>query len=71
MPLWGWALTPTPLGFVGRLVAVMNLIYWACNLFGFLLPTAALRYMRAYFFNVEAEQITTRPGFESTVGLLP
>jgi hypothetical protein len=71
VPLWGWALAPTPLGYVGRAVAVMNLLYWATNLFGFLLPTAAMRYMRAHFFGVEAEHVTTRPGFESTIGLFP
>lgn len=70
-PLWSWALATVPLGYVGRMIAMTNLIYWAFNLFGFLLPIASIRYMRAHFFNVEAEQVTTRPGMESSVGLLP
>jgi len=60
-----------PLGYTGRTVAVMNLIYWALNLFGFLLPIASVRCMRAHFFNIEAEQVTIRPGMESSVRLLP
>jgi hypothetical protein len=68
-PLWSWTLAPVPLG-VGRMVAMTNLLYWALNLFGFLLPIASIRYMRAYFFNVEAEQVTTRPGMGNSVGLL-
>ena len=70
-PLWSWALAPIPLGILGRMVAMTNLIYWALNLFAFLLPIASLRYMRAHFFNVEAEQVTIRPGMESSIGLLP
>ena len=69
-PLWSWALATVPLGNVGRMVAVTNLLYWALNLFGFLLPIASIRYMRAYFFSVEAEQVTTRPGMGNSVGLL-
>lgn len=70
-PLWSWALATIPLGYIGRTVAMTNLIYWALNLFGFLLPVACIRYMRAHFFSVEAEQVTIRPGMESSVGLLP
>jgi len=58
------------LGYVGRALAVANLVYWATNLFGFLLPTAVVRYMRAHFFCVEAEEVTLREGRESAAGLM-
>jgi hypothetical protein len=35
-----------------------------------LLPVATLRYMRAHFFCVEAEQVLTRPGMEDSIGLV-
>uniref|UniRef100_A0A7S2UIT9 DUF7733 domain-containing protein n=1 Tax=Attheya septentrionalis TaxID=420275 RepID=A0A7S2UIT9_9STRA len=69
-PIWEWALAPNPLGTLGRLLAVANLLYWTVNLFGFLLPTATIRYMRAHFFCVEATEVVTRPGGEASVGLL-
>lgn len=69
IPLWRWAST-SPSSLQGRLLAVANLLYWSANLFAFLIPTAAMRYMRAYFLCVEAEQVTTRQGFENSVGLL-
>ena len=68
-PLWIWA--TAPLSMIGRILALSNFVYWSANLFAFLIPTASLRYMRAYFFCVEAEQVTTRFGFENSVGLLP
>ena len=58
------------LGAFGRGIAVVNLVYWGLNLFGFLIPVATMRYMRAHFFAVEAEQVTTRPGMGDSAGLL-
>jgi hypothetical protein len=52
-------------------LAIANAFYWAANLFCFLLPIATIRYMRAHFFGVEAEEVTTRLGMEESVGLIP
>mmetsp|Transcript_21147 Transcript_21147/g.29891 ORF Transcript_21147/g.29891 Transcript_21147/m.29891 type:complete len:369 (+) Transcript_21147:226-1332(+) len=71
VPLWGWALSPVPLGSVGRILAITNLIYWMANLFGFLIPVASVRYLRAHFLCIETEEVTTRKGLEEAVGLLP
>mmetsp|Transcript_3622 Transcript_3622/g.6178 ORF Transcript_3622/g.6178 Transcript_3622/m.6178 type:complete len:201 (-) Transcript_3622:51-653(-) len=68
-PLVAWL--ATPMGPASKLLAGLNLAYWSVNLFGYLIPIAAMRYMRAYFLCVEAEQVVTRPGFENTAGLLP
>eukprot|EP00566_Odontella_aurita_P010465 CAMPEP_0113528118 /NCGR_PEP_ID=MMETSP0015_2-20120614/1664_1 /TAXON_ID=2838 /ORGANISM="Odontella" /LENGTH=401 /DNA_ID=CAMNT_0000426609 /DNA_START=13 /DNA_END=1218 /DNA_ORIENTATION=- /assembly_acc=CAM_ASM_000160 len=69
-PIWEWALAPIPLGFVGRILAITNFLYWSANLFGFLLPVATVRYMRAHFFCVEAAEVTLREGSEGSAGLL-
>ena len=66
--LWKWAFAPA-LGTVGRLLADPNLAYWSLNLFAFLLPVAVMKYMRAHFFCVEAEQVVTRAGMEESLGL--
>lgn len=66
--LWECAVAPC-WGAVGRTFAVLNLAFWSANLFGFLLPVAVMRYLRAHFFMVEAEQVTLRPGMEDTIGL--
>lgn len=68
--LWHWTMTALSLEWWGRLLAIGNLVYWSLNLFGFLLPVAAMRYLRAHCFAVEAEQVTTRSGMEESVGLL-
>jgi hypothetical protein len=52
-------------------LAVLNMAYWSLNLFGFLIPIAAVRYMRTHFFCVEAEEVKTRRGLEETTGLIP
>jgi hypothetical protein len=52
-------------------LAIANAVYWACNLFAFLIPVATLRYMRAHFFGVEAAEVTTRIGMEESIGLIP
>jgi hypothetical protein len=44
---------------------VANLVYWTINLFGFLLPIAVIRYMRAHFLAVEASQVTVHAGLDS------
>jgi hypothetical protein len=67
--LWNWSFCPANLGWVGRSLAVANFLYWTLNLFGFLLPVAVMRYMRAHFYCVEAEQVTTRVGMEESIGL--
>jgi len=70
--LWSWATTTTiPLGRIGRVLGILNAAYWAINLFAFLIPIASIRYMRAHFFGVEAEEVTTRIGLEETAGLVP
>ncbi|KAG7344370.1 hypothetical protein IV203_022378 [Nitzschia inconspicua] len=69
--LWRWATAPVVLGFIGRGLGIANLAYWAINLFAFLIPVAAVRYMRAHFYGVEAQEVTTRIGLEETVGLVP
>lgn len=69
--LWNWAWSPISLGPAGRGLAIANAVYWACNLFAFLIPVATLRYMRAHFFGVEAAEVTTRIGMEESIGLIP
>jgi len=54
-----------------RLLAVSNLAYWGVNLFAFLIPVAAMRYLRAHVIGVELESATMRPGMEESVGMLP
>mmetsp|Transcript_19865 Transcript_19865/g.46341 ORF Transcript_19865/g.46341 Transcript_19865/m.46341 type:complete len:421 (+) Transcript_19865:304-1566(+) len=71
--LWSWATSPaqsTILCRIGQCLAIANAAYWAINLFAYLIPIASMRYMRAHFFGVEAEEVTTRIGLEETVGLV-
>ena len=58
------------MGRLTRVIAAANLGYWALNLFVFLLPIAAIRYLRAHFYGVEAEEVKVREGFDVSVGLL-
>ena len=69
--LWNWALNPANLGPIGRGLAIVNGVYWALNLFAFLIPVATIRYMRAHFFGVEASEVSVREGMEESVGLIP
>lgn len=69
--LWTCASTTLTLGVAGRTLAIANVAYWSANLFTFLIPVALVRYMRAYFFAVEASEVTTRIGMEDSVGLVP
>lgn len=69
--LWNWASTSLVLGLYGRTLAVGSFLYWGVNLTAFLIPVALVRYMRAYFFAVEAAEVTTRVGMEDTIGLVP
>jgi len=68
--LWSWVTTSTILGRMGLGLGIINFVYWSLNLFVFLIPIASVRYMRAYFFGVEAEEVTTRIGLEETTGLI-
>lgn len=70
--LWNWTFCSPQVGLLlpGRSLAALNLIYWTVNLFGFLVPVAVIRYMRAHFLCVECEQVTTRSGMEESIGLL-
>ena len=52
-----------------RILGVVNLVYWYANLMLFL-PVAAIRYLRAYSYCVEAVEVTVRKGHEQSVGLL-
>ena len=61
----------TILGPIGRTLGIVNVMYWATNLLAFLIPIASVRYMRAHFFGVEAQEVTTRIGLEETIGLIP
>lgn len=56
---------------MGRLLALLNLIYWSLNLFAFLIPNATMKYLRAHFFCVEAREVTLRAEGEIGAGLLP
>jgi hypothetical protein len=71
--LWNWFTAPASaaIDIAGRILSGINFFYWSANLFGFLLPIAAVRYTRAHFFGVEAEEVTTRFGMEETIGLIP
>jgi len=57
--------------FVGwvQILAGLNLVYTLANVFGFLLPVALIKYMRAHFFAVEAASVTLHKGMEETIGL--
>lgn len=68
--LWNWAVSDMMLGGVSRWLAIANLAYTTINLWGFLIPIASIRYMRAHFFGVEAVQVVTRTGMEDSVGFL-
>lgn len=71
--LWQWAFANSNLylGGIGRCLGILNAAYWSINLFAFLIPIASIRYMRAHFFGVEAERVTTRFGLEETIGIVP
>lgn len=49
----------------------LNLVYTLINVFGFLIPVALMRYMRAHFFAVEAASVAIHPGMEETLGFSP
>jgi len=79
-PLYEWLMVPPSLGAcwipgismgICRTLAIANVLYWGVHLFGFLLPIATMRYLRSYFFCVEAAEVTMREGGEGNIGLLP
>ena len=53
------------------LLTGLNLVYTAVNVFGFLIPVALMRYLRAHFFAVEAASVTVHRGLEETIGVPP
>ena len=63
-------MAPTSLGFVNRMLAFINLLYWGVNLFGFLIPIATMRYLGSYFFCIEASEVTMREGGRDNGDLL-
>ena len=71
IPLWNWTASSSSLTLFDRALAIWNFVYWNINLFGFLIPFASMKYMRAHFFCVEASEVTLRPESESGAGLLP
>lgn len=70
-PLYEWIMCWSTMTRVGKLLSIANFAYWGMNLFAFLIPIAAVRYMRSYFYAVEAEEIIARKGDEDNIGLLP
>lgn len=52
-----YSLLYAPLQFRDLIAAAAATSFWAVNLFAFLLPVAVLRYMRAHFFNVVADEV--------------
>jgi len=73
--LWKWATTSVvattaittsttllPFRSISQWLAVANWAYTAVNLWGFLIPVATLRYLRAHFWGVEAARVVTRRG---------
>ena len=68
--IWTWARSDMALGAFSRWLALANLAYSTINLWGFLVPIASIRYLRAHFFSVEAAQVVTRAGMDDSVGFL-
>ncbi len=68
--LYSWMMCWSNMDMVGQGLALVNFVYWGMNLFGFLIPIAAMRYMRSYFFGVEAEEVLVREGDADNIGLL-
>ena len=68
--LYDWILCWGDMSQNGKGLAVVNFVYWGMNLFLFLIPVATMKYMRAYFYAVEAEEVAVRDGDEDSVGLL-
>ena len=69
-PLYQWMMCWSTMSNFGKILSVTNFVYWGANLFLFLIPIASLRYMRSYFFCVEAEEVVVRDGDEDNIGLL-
>jgi len=69
-PLYQWVLCWSSMSAFGKLLSLTNFVYWGVNLFLFLIPVASMRYLRSYFFCVEAEEVVVRDGDEDNIGLL-
>jgi len=67
--LWNWTVSSMKGGIlIGKVLSTLNMMYWTINLFGFLIPNATMKYMRAHFFCIEATEVqTTR---NDQIGLL-
>lgn len=76
--LWQWASTAATTSssslwgnISSQALGILNLGYTSLNLLAFLIPIALVRYMRAYFWGVEATEVVTRVGMEETLGMIP
>ena len=69
-PLYEWVLCWSTMSKYGKILSLVNFLYWGMNLFLFLIPIASMKYMRSYFFCVEAEEVVVRDGDEDNIGLL-
>eukprot|EP00588_Corethron_pennatum_P021439 CAMPEP_0194315004 /NCGR_PEP_ID=MMETSP0171-20130528/11807_1 /TAXON_ID=218684 /ORGANISM="Corethron pennatum, Strain L29A3" /LENGTH=374 /DNA_ID=CAMNT_0039070637 /DNA_START=46 /DNA_END=1170 /DNA_ORIENTATION=- len=68
---WTWAVSPLVIGPFARAAAVACAAYSAADLFGFVLPTLSMRYLRAHFFCVEAAEVTVKEGGGAEGGAIP
>ncbi|GMH71372.1 hypothetical protein TrRE_jg2786 [Triparma retinervis] len=49
-------------GGIGRMATIAMAGVWGAYTAGFLIPVAGVKYMRAHFFTVEAEEVVVRGG---------
>jgi len=68
---WTWVVSPLVIGPFARTAAVTCAAYSAADLFGFVLPTLSMRYLRAHFFCVEAAEVTVKEGGGAEGGAIP
>lgn len=68
---WAFPVSKSVMPISIRILGISNLLFWYANLAFFLIPVGVIRYLRAHFYCVEAEEVTVRKGGESSVGLSP
>lgn len=68
---WAFSASESVMPMSIRTLGIVNILFWSANLVFFLIPVGVIRYLRAHFYCVEAEEVTVRKGGESSVGLLP
>ncbi|KAL7431765.1 hypothetical protein ACHAXH_001834 [Discostella pseudostelligera] len=68
---WAFSASESVMPLSIRVLGIVNLLFWFANLIFFLIPVGVIRYLRAHFYCVEAEEVTVRKGGESSIGLLP